>query len=164
MVPAYYSGQDSSNTYNVYEIPRVGGGWVKSSPKVHNSYVTGIHQDLNNRVKPLIRLLKAIKYYNNIPVSSFYLELRLAKWASTEDTIVYSMDVWTMLKHLVDCDLAKMRDPMGVSGYVPGSSTENYRLEALSKLSTALNPGQPRPSRRGRGGHRGSLLLLGQGF
>ncbi len=136
VVPAYYVSTDNGS--DVYKIPVTGGGWIKSSPRTHNGYVTGINNDLASKVKPLIRLVKAIKYYNNIPVSSFYLELRIAKWASTEKSIYYKYDVRSMLRHLVNCDLAQMVDPMGVSGYVPASNTEAQRQDALSKFNTAL--------------------------
>jgi hypothetical protein len=139
IVPAYYTGRDDSGDFNVYKIPEIGGGWVKSSPSVHNGYVTEVNNKLSKKVKQLIRLIKAVCYNNNIPISSFYLELRIAKWASTEASIVYSYDVRTMLKQLVDCELAKMRDPKGVSGLVPAAHTENYRQDAVSKLTTALN-------------------------
>ena len=136
VVPAYYVKQE--NGFNVYKIPLVGGGWIQSSPKTHNAYVSQTNGKLNLKVKPLIRLIKAIKYWNNIPVSSFYLELRIAKWASTEESIYYKYDVKTMLKHLVDCGLAQMVDPMGISGYVAASNTDNLKQDALSKLDTAL--------------------------
>jgi hypothetical protein len=138
VVPAYYTGRDNSGEFNVYKIPEIGGDWVKSSPSVHNGYVTEVNNKLSKKVKQLIRLIKAIGYYNNIPISSFYLELRIAKWASNENSIMYSYDVRTMLQHLVNCELAKMRDPMGISGLVPAANTDNYREEALSKLKTAL--------------------------
>jgi hypothetical protein len=136
VVPAYYVSQEGGA--NVYKIPLVGGGWIKSSPRTHNAYVSSVHSSLNYKVKPLIRLIKAIKYYNNIPISSFYIELRVAKWASTEKTIDYKYDVRTMLKHLVDCGLAQMVDPMGISGYVAASNTDPQKLDALSKLGMAL--------------------------
>jgi hypothetical protein len=137
VVPAYYVKQE--NGFNIYKIPVVGGGWTYASPMTHNAYVSQTNGKLNLKVKPLIRLIKAIKYWNNIPISSFYLELRIAKWASTEESINYRYDVRTMLKHLVDCNLAQMVDPMGVSGYVPACNTEAQRLDALSKLDTALS-------------------------
>lgn len=136
VVPAYYNGQKDG--IDVYKIPLVGGGWIQSSPRLHNSYVSTINNDLNFKLKPLIRLLKAIKYYNNIPISSFYLELRIAKWAAAETSIIYRYDVTSMLRQLVNCDLAQMIDPMGISGYVPGCNTEIQKQDALSKLNTAL--------------------------
>ncbi|MFB4309636.1 hypothetical protein [Actinomadura sp. GTD37] len=138
VVPAYYTGQ-SSDGFNIYKIPNGSGGWMRSSPKVHNSYVTEVNDDLSKKVKPLIRLMKAIKYYNNIPISSFYLELRVTKWISEDTSVHYAYDVHAMLKNLVDCELAQMVDPKGISGYVAAASTETYRQDALSKLTTARN-------------------------
>ena len=84
-------------------------------------------------MKPLIRLIKAIKFYNNISMLSFYLELRVAKYASGESYIKYDDDVYRALRHLVNVNLAQMVDPAGISGYVPAAHTENYRQESLSK-------------------------------
>lgn len=138
VVPAYYIGRDSTDKYNIYKIPQLGGGWVKSGPSVHNQYVTDVNTAHNGKAKQLIRLIKAIKYYNNIPVTSFYLELRVAKWASGETHIDYKYDVRDVLKQLVDCELTQMVDPKGISGYVQAAHTENYRQDALSKFTTAL--------------------------
>ncbi|MFD7168619.1 SMODS domain-containing nucleotidyltransferase [Streptomyces violascens] len=151
VVPAYYIGRDGSSDYNIYKIPQLGSGWVKSGPSVHNNYVTGINTSLNGKVKQLIRLIKAIKYYNNIHVTSFYLELRVAKWASAESGIDYKYDVRAVLSHLVSCELAQMVDPMSISGYVPAAHTENYRQDALSKFTTALNRARKAQEAEGRG-------------
>lgn len=138
VVPAYYTGRSSDDS-NVYKIPNGADGWMKSSPQVHNAYVTEINDDLSKKLKQLIRLMKAIKYYNNIPISSFYLELRVTKWMSDESSVVYAYDVRSMLSKLVNCELAQMIDPKGISGYVAAASTENYRKDALSKLTSALS-------------------------
>lgn len=139
ITPAYYAGRDPVDDFNVYKIPTTGGGWITSSPSVHNKYVTGQNVRLNSKLKPLIRLIKAIAYYNNIQISSFYLELRITKWATSETTIVYSIDVKNMLKHLIDCELAQMQDPMGVSGYIAPTFTDSQRIDALSKFRSAYN-------------------------
>lgn len=139
VVPAYYIEQDSPTGSNIYKIPDHDRSWIRSAPRAHNSYVTEINTSLDNKLKPLIRLIKAIKYFNNIPVSSFYLEMRVAKWASTQKTIIYKYDVPAMLRELVNCDLAKMIDPAGISGYVSPCSTEAYRQDSVSKFNSALN-------------------------
>jgi hypothetical protein len=137
VVPAYYVGLENGN--EIYKIPLLGGGWIRSSPKVHNEFVSYHNKRLDFKLKQLIRLVKAIKYYNEIPVSSFYLELRIAKWAMNEKSIIYRYDVTAMLRHLVTCDLAQLIDPTGISGYVPGCSTQNQKVLAVSRLNSALN-------------------------
>ena len=123
----------------VYDIPDCNGSWIKSSPDAHNSYVREIDQSLSNKVKPLVRFIKAWKYYRDVPVSSFYLELRVAKYASGESFILYAIDVERVFRELKKISLAKIRDPMGVSGYVSPSSTEARLKNAKSKLATAVS-------------------------
>ena len=54
---------------------------------------------LRKKLKPLIRFVKTWKYYCNVPISSFYLELRVTKWMESEDTIVYDID---LKKHITE--------------------------------------------------------------
>lgn len=136
VTPGYYMGQ-TENDRNYYKIPDIGGLWQKASPSEHNLYVTTINTELDGKVKLLIRLLKAIKYNQSIPISSFYLELRTAKYCQGEKFIDYKQDIVRVLKRLISDELAQMQDPTGVSGYISPCSTEIQRNEALSKLKTA---------------------------
>ena len=129
----------TSGEYLVYDIPDCDGGWMKSSPDAHNSYVRGIDQSLSNKVKPLVRFIKAWKYFRDVPVASFYLELRVAKYAAGESLILYGTDVERVFRELQRIGLAKIQDPMGVSGYVSPSRTEAQLNDAKSKLATAAS-------------------------
>lgn len=122
-----------------YSIPNLDGGWMQSSPHAHNAYVQREDDRLKNKLKPLIQLIKAWKFYNNVPISSFYLELRVTKYAEGESAIIYPTDIRFIMKMLYDNDLASIIDPMGISGYVRACSTEAKRNEALSKLSTGYS-------------------------
>ena len=123
----------------VYDIPNCDGGWMRSSPDAHNSYVRTVDQSLSNKVKPLVRFVKAWKYFRSVPVSSFYLELRVAKYASGECIIDYAIDVKRILCELNRIGLAKIQDPMGVSGYVSPCATEAKLQDAKSRLATAAS-------------------------
>jgi hypothetical protein len=135
VVPGDY--QYESGGYKVYDIADCADGWMKASPDAHNDYVRSIDSKLGGKVKPLIRFIKAWKYYRSVPISSFYLELRVAKYASTESAIIYDIDVKNVLCALRDGGLAKMQDPMGVSGYIHPCATQAAFDDALSKVSTA---------------------------
>ena len=137
VVPAKYVGK-TDNDCSIYQIADGTGGWMKSSPETHSAYVRTVDSELDGKVKPLIRFLKAWKYFRNVEISSFYLELRCAKYASGEDVIVYSIDVRKTLKLLWDNQLVAMQDPQGVSGYIYACSTDAKKTDALSKLKTAL--------------------------
>ncbi len=136
IVPADFSRE--SNSYKIYDIPDCAGGWMKASPDAHNAYVRWADDKHSGKVKPLIRFIKAWKFCRAVPISSFYLELRVAKYASEEKSIIYEYDVRNVFKLLWDCQLANMQDPMNVSGYITASRTDAARVDALSKLSTAF--------------------------
>jgi len=137
VVPAYYAYQEDGK--NVYKIADGSGGWLYSAPRLHTQYVRDENVRLSSKLKPLIRFLKALKFNRDVPVSSFYLELRVTKWSETESSILYSYDVRSMIRNLVDNSLASMRDPKGVSGLVRAATTDARRQDALSKLETALS-------------------------
>lgn len=135
IIPADYLRTE--NGVNIYDIPDGSGTWMKSSPKANNNYVTNINSGLSLKVKPLIRFVKAWKFYNNVPISSFYLEMRVAKYASQEKSIIYSIDIKSILAHLVDVDLAQMINPTGVGGYIQACKSDADKRDAISKLNTA---------------------------
>jgi hypothetical protein len=125
--------------YLTYNIPDCAGEWMRASPDAHNDYVRTIDNKLNGRVKALIRFIKAWKFYRNVPLSSFYLELRVAKYAETEQTIVFDEDVYRVFRMLYNNDLAAIQDPMGISGNVQACKTWLMLDDARSKVLTAFN-------------------------
>lgn len=135
VVPADYVGEEDG--LKIYEIADCADEWKRASPDAHNAYVRYVDEKHGGKVKKLIRFIKAWKYFRDVPISSFYLELRVAKYASEEKAIIYDIDINNILKQLLDCKLARMQDPMGISGYISACSTEAKRLDALSKLETA---------------------------
>lgn len=128
----------TTDGFRIYDIPDCSGGWRRASPDAHNDYVRESDNRLSNKVKPLIRFLKAWKYFQRVPISSFYLELRVAKYATEKGSIVYATDTNRVLALLTTVSLASIRDPMGVSGYVYPCRTNGQLLTTRSKLSTAL--------------------------
>lgn len=141
VVPADYIRQTDQG-HNVYDISDCKGGWMRSSPGTHNAYVTGINKSLGYKVKPLIRFIKAWKYFNNVSISSFYLEMRVAKYCSGEKSIVYSYDLVRIFSLLYTIELASLQDPTGISGYIVPTWSDAKRDDALSKISTALTRAQ----------------------
>ncbi len=137
IVPADFIKRDEDGNH-IYEIPDSDGGWMRSSPDAHNNYAYEVNKRLDGKVKPLVRLLKAWKYYHGVPIRSFYLEMRVAKYASRQDFIDYSWDLRNIFKSLWDNQLAALKDPKGISGHISPCSSEAQRSDALSKLKTAL--------------------------
>jgi hypothetical protein len=124
----------------VYDIPSAvtGGGWIDSAPRTHLAYVNGANEKPSKgNAKALARLIKAWKYFCNVPVSSFYLEMRCAEHVKTQTTYVHIWDVWQVLNKLNNHQLAGMNDPMGATGRIYACSSESSKEDALSKLNTA---------------------------
>jgi hypothetical protein len=134
IVPADYITKDS---FKVYEIADCNGDWMKVSPEAHNAYVNMIDRKHSGQVKPLIRYVKAWKFYRNAPIASFYLELFTARYANSESAIIYSIDVGRVLRRLYKSGLADLPDPMGVSGSISACRSAYAKQDALSKLETA---------------------------
>jgi hypothetical protein len=128
---------DIYHGYPVYDISDTNDSWMKACPEIHNAYIKKEDERLAGKLKPLIRFIKAWKYYNNVKISSFYLELRIAKLMKNEENIVYSIDIDTIISWLYDNNLSAIQDPMGISGYIYPCKTELQKKDALSKLQTA---------------------------
>ncbi|WP_178861608.1 SMODS domain-containing nucleotidyltransferase [Thiomicrorhabdus cannonii] len=135
VVVADYRREESG--FKVYEIADGNNSWMEVSPDAHNHYVSTVDKKHGGKVKPLIRFIKAWKYYRDVPIKSFYLEMRVAKYADDESSIVYDIDVKNILAMLRDNELAAMQDPMGVAGYVYPCKSDTLKQDALSKLKTA---------------------------
>ena len=112
---------------------------MKTFPKDHNSYVNDANKKHSGGAKKLARLAKTWKYMRNVPVSSCYLEMRAAKHANSAGVWVLPMDLFYYLRDLEDIQLAAMNDPTGLGSRFTAYSSEGNRLDALSKLGTAVN-------------------------
>ena len=163
VTPGYFQYQTSTGYY-VYKIPDFNGGWQIAAPSAHIAYVNGVNNKLDKKVKHVIRLMKAIKYAQNIPISSFYLEMRVAKYCDSQTTILYGLDVLYALNRLVGDSLAMMQDPVGIAGYISPTSTEAQRVDALSKLTTARNRAEYAIEAEKAGKHTEALEWWGKVF
>ena len=137
VVPAKLVGQTEAG-YRLYAVPDGMGSWMNASPDAPRGHIESLDRDLDGRLRPLIRLLKAWKHYRQVPVSSFYLELRGVEYAFGEKTIVYTVDFPNVLQVLWDDQFAEVRDPKGIEGRVPARLTRKAKKTAISRLRTAL--------------------------
>lgn len=139
IIPGFMTLRGAQGQY-VYDIPgaSTGPGWIDSAPREHLDYVNDCNQQPSKgNAKDLARLIKAWKYYRDVPISSFYLEMRCAQYVKGIETYVHIWDVCLLLEKLLKDELAAMNDPKGASGRIRPCSSDTTRQEALSKLSTA---------------------------
>jgi hypothetical protein len=136
VVPADYLRQEVGE--NLYHIPDGNGGWMYSSPGLHKYYVDHYDKNLSNKVKPLIRFVKAWKFYQSVPISSFYLEMFTAIYASTEKSIVYDIDLLAIFQKLKNSDFASFNDPYGITGTIRPFKYTFERTKAQEKIADAV--------------------------
>jgi hypothetical protein len=138
IVPGYR--KTSAGDTALYAVPGVGSvDWMESAPIEHLNYVNEINgvPGISGGTKKLARLAKAWKYYNAVPISSFYLEMRAAQYMSGQKSFLPSIDICFFLEYLVRLDLAAMNDPKGIAKRFEACSSTATTTEAKSKLSTA---------------------------
>jgi hypothetical protein len=137
VIPAKLIGRTEGG-YRLYEVADDTGGWMKASPDAHSAYIAEVDANLGGELKPLIRLVKAWKYFRDVDISSYYLELRCATYAAGERTIAYTVDLGSIWQSLWDDQFADVQDPKGIAGHVSARSAGTGRREAISKLRTVL--------------------------
>lgn len=133
VVPAYAA-------YSGYWIPDpTTGGWMKTFPKAHNTYVNDVNKKHSGGAKKLARLAKVWKYKRSVPVSSCYLEMRAAKYADDQSSWWMPIDLHEYLKRLQTIALAAMNDPTGLGSRFTACSSDSNCQDALSKLKRAVS-------------------------
>jgi hypothetical protein len=140
VIPGFLTNRGTKDQW-IYDIPgpSAGSAWIDSAPKEHLGYVNDCSNNAPHKgdAKDLARLIKAWKYYCNVPISSFYLEMRCARHVKNETTYAHVWDVCQILEKLQDNALAAMNDPSGCVGQIRACSSDASRTDALSKLDTA---------------------------
>lgn len=138
LIPAYPSLTLADNSMR-YNIPGVSADWMESTPQAHLNYVTESNTRLSVKggAKGLARLAKAWKYYRDVPISSFYLEMRAAQYINEQTSLIWPLDLSFFLNSLQRSGLAAMNDPTGNTGRIQPCSSDAKLRDALSKLDTA---------------------------
>lgn len=136
IVPAYY--QRTVGETIVYWIPGRADEWVLSAPAAHLAYVNDQNDRLGKKVKPLVRLMKAWKYFVEAPVSSFYLEMRTAEYADGESSIWYDIDLPAVLGSIIGHAARDMNDPEALVGRIPACSSDERRRRTVALMRDAV--------------------------
>jgi len=140
VIPAFSAGRGEESV-RVYEIPGPETGWMGTAPEAHAGYLNEINSigKISGGAKKLARLARAWRYYNEVPISSFYLEMRAAEYISGEETHIPVWDICGLLQKLDQIGLAAMKDPKTVAGQFDACLIPRDREEAVSKLRRGAN-------------------------
>ncbi len=156
--PGYFADSPNSNTG--YWIADPAGGWMKTYPEAHNAYVDRVNKKHDGGAKQLARLLKVWKYGRYAPISSCYLEMRAAQHLDGVVAYVPVWDLYLTLSRIHSHGLAAMNDPTGLGSRFTSCSSEAKRIDAASKLSTALGRARRAQEYYSDGNHTQSIAQL----
>lgn len=143
-----------------FAIPDPTGGWMLTHPSEHNDYVSRVNKKFDGAAKKLARQVKIWKYKRNVPVSSCYLEMRVAKYINGETHYLPVWDLAGALRYIRDVELAAMNDPTGKGSRFTATSSPIKRAEALSKLDTAVLRASKARDLEDAGNHSASIDQL----
>lgn len=136
VIPAY-ADKSVNDSDMRFQIPGVTNEWMYSTPEAHLHYVNAINTRAGtyHGAKELARMIKAWKYKRDVPISSFYLEMRAAAYMDSQTSISWPFDIKMFFDRIAG--LPSMIDPTGATGYIEACSSTAKKTEALSKLATA---------------------------
>jgi len=138
IVPAVFAVRGADGHY-VFDIPDGSGGWIRSSPGAHKAHMAALDDSRAHRVKPLVMLVKAWKAAWNVPIRSFYLEMRVARYAATVTSIGYARGLERVLKDMIGPNgLTDLRDLTDTRNVIRPCRTNAHEREAVVKARRAL--------------------------
>ncbi len=122
-----------------------GAGWMNSAPEAHKNYVEVLDERWNGRLKPLIRLLKAWKYYNRInAVRSFYLEMFASSFVDrlphSLGGIDYAVYLRAIFNELRAHQFPEINDPIQVAASFKATTYEGQRTAVGHASCRSLTP------------------------
>lgn len=144
VVPAVYVGSAPVNligneikNYPVFKIPDGEGWWMETSPLAHTRYLN--LQNLRSR-KKLYNVVKLVKFWRScrfphVPLSSFHVELLLAKQEVCLGAKTYGQCLYEALAEIRDRSARALQDPINISGLVNSAATEAKRERIQDAVS-----------------------------
>ncbi|PSW81086.1 nucleotidyltransferase domain-containing protein [Photobacterium angustum] len=131
IVPAYRVSDNGS--FYCYKIPNANDdSWIETSPKIHIN-------SMQNVCEQKIHLIKMIKEWNrkhSSYLSSFHIEVMALSYGSFNGD--YAWHVFKFFKHMNTKIQTYIPSPSGLDGYVDNYLSYSDRLEASSRIETAL--------------------------
>ncbi len=135
IVPAYEIGV--KNGHDVFGIPGPSGRWIQACPGGHSAWINKLNDNLNKRLRNMIRVVKAWNYYNDQPLWSFYIELCVAEYFKSDYSILFSVDFRNFLNYLDQKGLKPFEGSVGSNELVYASSIEDKPV-ASAKVKNAV--------------------------
>lgn len=138
VVPGFFN--KFGNGRPIFFIPNGGGGWIETSPEAHNLYINRENIKSGEKLKKLGQLVRFWKHSrsNSIPISSFYIDLLLAKSCICVGAKSYPQMMYEFFKLMSERKCQGLRDPLGIAGVVYAVQTEAQGRELVSSVKNSL--------------------------
>jgi hypothetical protein len=122
-----------------YVIPGGKGEWVQTDPYYHHDFMAKRNKALENRLKPLVRLLKRWNRVHSNRLRSFHLEIIAQRVFSRMDASTPA----NVTKFFKDAHRhLHVKDPAGFSGDLASPLTGNQEREIKQSFAYALEHAQ----------------------
>ena len=125
----------------IFLIPDGAGNWLETSPAAHNSYINTENRRSVEKLKKLGQLIRFWKHTraSSIPISSFYIDLLLARTGICLGAKTYPQMLYEFFKLMYDRKCRGLRDPVGIAGNVYAVQTTAKGNKLLSAIDNSLD-------------------------
>jgi hypothetical protein len=159
VVPAMFWEMNKDN-WPIYYIPDGNGGWMRTSPELHNKYIRDADQCSGGKLKRTSQLVKFWRECRSprIPITSFHIDILLASHKVCEGVKSYAQRLTETFGLLSMRDCRALQDPLGVANLVSAVKTEFQQESACQAVAHAYDhatkaleaerSGNPREARR----------------
>lgn len=139
-----------------YALPNGTGGWLTTDPNVQDEWIERRHRELDNRLKPMIRM---VKRWNNVHgkfLKGFHIEVVLANvftaiGGDSRDSCAKFFE-WGQNK-------LRVSDPAGYSGDLSSYLSQTSRSNVLSNMRSAQDRATRANTAEAQGNHQEAIRL-----
>lgn len=134
-----------------YLMPNGAGGWMATNPPFHTQMIAAADKAKAQRLRPLVKLLKAWNIANDHLLSSFHTELMVEAMKRAYSVGAWPSEVAAVLKTLPSWVLAPFPDPWPDGQRVDKYLTDDTRQKVLGMLVSDAQTAAEAEALRGRG-------------
>jgi predicted nucleotidyltransferase len=135
VVPAIFEGMNEKNR-PLYLMPDGDGGWMRTSPEIHDKYLDEANIRSGSKLRRVARLIKFWRETRTprVPISSFHIEMLLAGSDTCVGVKNYAGCVYETFQILADRKCGGLRDPLGISNVIGATRSLPQRETALRSV------------------------------
>lgn len=140
VVPAVFSRFDKNGMRPVFLIPDGRGGWIETSPQVHDRYFTKAQEASGNKLRKVSQLIKWWRHAraSSLPVRSFYTDMVLSAYGTCTGAKTYGQCLHEFFTALSNGKCGALPDPCGISGNIAATNTEPQRQVLITAVEYAV--------------------------